>query len=75
MRPATIAQTDMKTGEVRQLVLNETLQRGDRFRLIGSNIEFVAFRVWDSPMGLMVYGASVCGTLCTTARVCDTAAL
>lgn len=61
------------TGARAQLVINDKLQPGQTFRLIGRNIRFTARRVFEHKVaGAMVHGISECG-LFTSARVCDTA--
>ena len=70
-----IKTTDAKTGEVSELVINESLSVGQTFRLIGRAVTFVARKVYAHPVcGPMVEGVSVCGRFKTGARVCDTAA-
>lgn len=45
---------------------------GDKFRLIGNHLPFVAKRLYMAAGDIpAVYGETATGSLCTHARVCD----
>ncbi|HDR9163659.1 TPA: hypothetical protein QDB28_004063 [Burkholderia vietnamiensis] len=71
----TIKRTDARTGKpVAPLLLNDKLNVGDKFRLIGNTRTFVAQRLIGAAGPLQeVYGVSECGGFGTGARVRDTA--
>lgn len=73
---ATINITNALTGEVTKRTINESIAVGQRFRLIGRVMVFVANRVYENNVaGPMVRGVSECGRYGTAARVCDTVAV
>jgi hypothetical protein len=72
----TINMTSAVTGKTSVLVLNERINVGETFRIIGRDVAFVARKVFAHKLaGEMVEGISACGGFRTAARVCDTAKL
>jgi hypothetical protein len=64
---------NMLTGEVTESYLNETIEVGDKFWIIGLTTVFVAVEVFTSYGELLVRGVSTKGRkVATVARVCDT---
>lgn len=74
MTNTTIARVHAASGTTTPLLVNTTLAKGEKFRLIGREMTFMASRVRSILNGTVpvVDGVSECGKFETSARVCDT---